>query len=434
MDQHTQERHDTKLNQTGEKLVESLAGIPVIDAHEHLLPEKQRTGMRIDFSILFSQYAKISLASAGMSPEDCDRLFDYGKQGISVREKWKLFREHYPSTKHASLLRPARIWIEEVLGYEGLDDDNFEEISDRLQEANTPGIYNKILRDMCKVETVFACRDRPEEYDEEDRKLINPLLVISSFFPSDTGFIQEYFGEIAGKREPDLDEYLEWIFEEKKEAIAGGVWGVKSRSFPGYDPDRKKAQEIMQALHKGSLKQVNVTNPAAVTAPLTSVIYERGIQFAEKHGLPVAVHSGVWGDFRTLAPGCLIPVAQRHPRIRFDLFHLGMPYVREAIMVATMLPNVSLNLTWAHAISEQTTIRAIDECLDMVPLNKITAFGADYGAQIENVYGCLKMTKENVARALARRIDAGRMDFDEAMRIANMWFYDNPRRTYSRPA
>ena len=55
------------LNRTKEKLVEALAGIPVIDAHEHLVPERERTAMEIDFSILFSQYARIELVSAGMS-------------------------------------------------------------------------------------------------------------------------------------------------------------------------------------------------------------------------------------------------------------------------------------------------------------------------------------------------------------------------------
>ena len=420
------------LNRTKEKLVEALAGIPVIDAHEHLVPEKERTAMEIDFSILLSQYARIELVSAGMSLEDSIRLCDFNSASetrMSVTEKWELCRKYYPSIKHTSLLQPTRIWIKEVLGHEDINDGNVEEISSRLQENNTPGIYRRVLKDMCNIELALACRDRPEEYDENDGTLIKLLFVISSYFPSDTGFIQEYFREIGGKS-PDVDEYIEWIFERGKVAMAKGVYGVKSRCFPDYNPDKKKAQEILGALHGGKLKHLNVTNPASAVAPLVSVINDRSVEFAREHGLPVAVHSGVWGDFRTLAPGLLIPIVQKFPDVKFDLFHLGMPYVREAVMMAMIFPNVSLNLTWANAVSQRVTTRAIDECLDMVPLTKITAFGGDYSAQVEKVYGCLKMTKENVARALAGKIDAGRLDFDEALRIAHMWFYENPKRIY----
>jgi len=416
---------------TADKLIEALERIPVIDAHEHLVPEKERTSMTVDFSVLFSQYTTIGLVSAGMPQESLDRLYGQtSEQRISVEEKWGLFREYYPYIKHMSLLQPARIWIRDVLGFDDINDDSFMDISRRLQENNKPGIYRKILKDMCSIEFALACRDEPEAYDEDDRSMIMPLLVISSFFPSKDGFMQKYFSSIGPDAVPDVGEYLEWIFEEKKAAVEQGIYGVKSRCFPGYDPDRKKAQEIIEALYSGKLEPGTVTNPISATAPLVSVINDRGVEFARDRGLTVAVHSGVWGDFRDLAPGHLIPVAVKYPDVKFNLFHLGMPYVREAVMIAMIFPNVSLNLTWAHAVSQQTTIRTLDECMDMVPLNKIIGFGGDYISQIEKVYGALKMTQENIARVLAKRIDKGDIDVDEALQIARMWLYDNAKEIY----
>jgi len=40
------------------------------------------------------------------------------------------------------------------------------------------------------------------------------------------------------------------------------------------------------------------------------------------------------------------------------------------------------------------------------------------------------MARECVATALANRVDAGELGRDEALRIAGMWFYDNPVRVY----
>ena len=40
------------------------------------------------------------------------------------------------------------------------------------------------------------------------------------------------------------------------------------------------------------------------------------------------------------------------------------------------------------------------------------------------------MAREVVAAALARRVEAGDFDRAEALRIAGMWFHDNPARIY----
>ena len=72
----------------------------------------------------------------------------------------------------------------------------------------------------------------------------------------------------------------------------------------------------------------------------------------------------------------------------------------------------------------------LDECIDMVPLNNIIAFGADYRLSIEKTYGHLIMAKEVVAKALGKRIRAEEMDMQDALHIAKMWFHDNAVRIY----
>jgi predicted TIM-barrel fold metal-dependent hydrolase len=144
------------------------------------------------------------------------------------------------------------------------------------------------------------------------------------------------------------------------------------------------------------------------------------------------VHAGIWGDFRDIDCTHMLTLAPAHPRTDFDLYHLGMPSVREAIVVAKNLPNVWLNLCWTHIISQVQTRSGIDEMLDQVPVNKVLAFGGDYARPVEKVVGHLYMAREDYARILGERVDRGLMDLSEARHILRLWFRENPLKLYRR--
>lgn len=114
----------------------------------------------------------------------------------------------------------------------------------------------------------------------------------------------------------------------------------------------------------------------------------------------------------------------------FDLFHLGMPMVRDAMMIGKNFPNVSLNLCWCPVVSQRMTMHALNEILDMVPVNKIIAFGGDYRCVVQKVWGHLVMARETVASVLAGRIYDREMTEERAVEIAKMWFHDNPSDIY----
>jgi predicted TIM-barrel fold metal-dependent hydrolase len=163
---------------------------------------------------------------------------------------------------------------------------------------------------------------------------------------------------------------------------------------------------------------------------LRDYLFDKGLDIAAKADLPVAVHTGYWGDFRRLDPKFMLGFAARRRDVRFDLFHLGMPMIRDAILIGKNLPNVTLNLCWCPVISQVQTTRALDEMVDLVPSNKIIAYGADYRVAVHKAYGHLVMARECVAAALAHRIDAGDFDRAEALRLARLWLHDNAMRIY----
>jgi predicted TIM-barrel fold metal-dependent hydrolase len=184
-----------------------------------------------------------------------------------------------------------------------------------------------------------------------------------------------------------------------------------------------------EAAFQGAYSAREVAPRAAMQA-FVDLLFDRCLDVAAEANVPVAVHTGYWGDFRQLDPKYLLGIAARRPDVRFDLFHLGMPMIRDAILIGKSLPNVTLNLTWCPVISQVQTVRALDEVLDMVPLNKVSAYGGDYRVAVQKAWGHLVMARECIASALAHRIEAGDFDRAEAMRIARMWFYENPARIY----
>jgi len=202
-------------------------------------------------------------------------------------------------------------------------------------------------------------------------------------------------------------------------SIRAGAIGFKLTVADFGPPDATAAEaELKEAGH------------GARGLALRDYLFDKCCDVAAENGLPVAVHTGYWGDFRALDPKFMLGFAMRRQDVRFDMFHLGAPMYGDAIHIGKALPNVTLNLTWCPIISQVQTKRALDEILDLVPLNKVIAFGGDYRVCVQKVYGHLVLAREAVAAALADRIAGGELDREEAMRVARWWFYDNPARVY----
>ena len=199
--------------------------------------------------------------------------------------------------------------------------------------------------------------------------------------------------------------------------------GFKIRVADFRAPDLQQAEAEFR-------RAAGAPKPDGAFRSLRDYLFDRCLDVAAEADVPVAVHTGYWDDFRELDPKFLLGIAARRRDVRFDLFHLGMPMVRDALLIGKSYPNVTLNLTWCPVISQVQTCRALDELLDLVPLNKVIAFGGDYRVAVQKVWGHLVMARECVAVALAKRVQDGDLDRAEAMRIARMWFDDNPARIY----
>ena len=400
---------------TEQKLIDTMGQMDIIDAHEHLPPEHVRTSAPADALILFAHYTRTDLICAGLTMDEYQWVVDCSQD---LDERWRKFSPLLKEIRYGSYARPAFLAAKEFYGFDDINDDNYRELSEAIAEANTPGIYHRVMRDKCHILTALTQAGRTD-YDDD---LLTPLMPLDHFAAVNArGVVETRSGEV-GMAAKTLDDYLEVVKKGLGKWIDEGVVGIKTRAQPRQNPDR--------GLAEAAFGQIMGSTHGADTAALRHFLTHQLFELAADLDLVVAVHAGMWGDFRDLDAEHMIPVFPQHPRTRFDLYHLSMPNVRPCAVICKNNPNVWLNLCWTHIISQRMTVSALEEVMDMVPMNKIIGFGGDYSRPVEKVYGHLVMARENIAEVLGRRVDRGLMGLDEAIALAEKWLYENPKALY----
>jgi len=399
---------------TEEHLIEAMERMEIVDAHEHLPPESSRTNAEVDVLTLFSHYTRTDLITAGMKPEEYDRMFD---QSIALSERWKLFRPHLENIRYGSYARPAFIAAKEFYGYDDINDDTYEAISGRMAAANTPGIYDRVIREKCNIKVCLTQAGRTDF----DRDYLIPLMPLDIYGSVSSAEEVTKKADDLQMQVSHLDDYLELANRGVNKWKSEGAVGLKMSTRPSTSPDQKAAEEQFSKLLSGEKADMRTIN---------NFLMHKMLDIAAELDMVVAVHTGMWGDFRTLDPKFMISIVPQHPETRFDIYHLGMPWVRETAVIGKNFPNVWLNFCWCHIISPKMTCSVLDEVIDLVPMNKILGFGGDYSKPVEKIYGHLVMAREDIATVLGGRIDRGLMNMDEAVCIAQKWLVDNPRELY----
>lgn len=399
------------------ELFEYSGTIPIIDTHEHIPgSEADYNAATIHFGNLFNPYISNDLYSAGMPfPQGQWPAF------VCIEQDWDAFEPYWRAVRHGSYARPLRIALQEFYGVDDLTRENHEEIVNRINENNKPGIFQHVFVETCRIAKAIRCAgDLPAKDD--------PLIAGNISSPSFAAYSSEAMDTIAKEAGAGPIKTLEDLVAAgdrwMERQVEQGAMQFKSRAMPIRTPERDAANELFEHVRRGG------TLTEEQSFPLMAWLREANVKKAGELDVPVAFHTGVWGDYRICEVADLIDLIQRHPATRMDIYHLGIPHVRDAVMIAKNFPNAWMNLCWAHIVAGDMVVQTLREAIDMVPMNKMFAFGADYVLFVEKVFGHLWMARENVSIVLGERVQRQLMDLDEAKAVMLDWFYENPRRFY----
>jgi glucuronate isomerase len=118
---------------------------------------------------------------------------------------------------------------------------------------------------------------------------------------------------------------------------------------------------------------------------------------------------------RTIAQ--LAEMIGRHPRVRFQCFLSSMHANQSLCTLCRELPNLAMVGYWWHNFFPAFIARAMEERLDMLPLNRQVGFFSD-AYVVEWAYAKAMIVRTMLADVLARKVVAGQYDIDGAVSIA----------------
>jgi predicted TIM-barrel fold metal-dependent hydrolase len=403
-----------------QSLFDQIAAMPTVDAHEHLHAEEKRLGRKVDIFLLFHQYLFTKLIAVGMDEAKAAAL---ESEEVSPDDKLATLAPCLDRVRTCSAARPPFEALRRFFGEEDLTPANYLRLTDRIREHSRPGLFDRCLREACNIVLVLNQNRTMWQND-----LFRPILPEDDFM---AGPDREALGSRAAAADvpvpATLAAFVELMYRRLEEHVRQGMIGIKGCCFAYAPADRDRATAAYARLLGG---RADGNDHAALSNHLRELLYERcGVL-----GIVVVKHSGVWSggwsDHTNIRPTEIIPVAIRHCKTRFDLFHAATPWAADAGIMGRALPNVWINLCWSHLLSPTLSEQALDMWLDMIPANKVIGFGGDYWWAVENVYGALQQAREIAANVLARRVRCGGLTEHRALAIARGWFHDNARELY----
>jgi hypothetical protein len=429
---------------TADELREYVFGLTILDTHEHL-PSREELRDR-DTDVLkeyLAHYFNRDLLSAGLPRADYDTIMT---ARLPIRQKWALVEPYWEACRFTGYGRALDISVRELYGLSRISGDTIEALNERFLASLRPGHFRSVLRDKCLIQkSLLNVETLEERFDPRiersvhcDRELFVPVFIVDNLvMPLGWPAIQRVERE-SGVRILSFDSWLQAAEASIERACALGSPILKNslaylRTLRYERVTRAEAEEAFQPVfatrHYPDWCQRAVFTGKAFQDYLFHFI----LSIANRRGLIMQIHTGIQeGSGNLLSnsnPELLSNLFLEYPEVAFDLFHIGYPYQGAAGVLAKNFPNVYLDMCWAHIVSPNASVLALEEWIDTVPLNKISAFGGDY-LFVDGVYGHQHLARADVTRALTAKIEEGVFDADKAAEVARMFLYENPKRLF----
>ena len=414
------------MTETYQQLREHVFGLDIFDTHEHLPPfEDQRDMTRDVLGEYLAHYFSCDLVSAGLTPAQLEHVRD---PSGSLVERWKLVEPYWNAARNTGYARALDIAARDLYGIERIDGGTIEALNDAFVKARAAGgTYRRVLKEESRILLSIV-----DNVGDCDRQFFRSTVRLDDFITvSSEAEVDALAGAGGGGAIHTLDDLLDAC--ERKLARAfdtGKVVCIKSglaymRPIRYEKASRADAERLFNAVR---LRRPSDAAPLE-TRELQDFMMHHVCRLADARGLTFQIHTGLQegnGNYIYHSdPTLLTNLFIEYANVKFDVFHIGYPYQQKLSALAKNFRNVFIDFCWVHVISPTAATRALVEYLDAVPANKISGFGGDY-ALVDAVYGHQYIARENVARALAAKVDEGVFDLDRARELARMILRDNP--------
>lgn len=406
-------------------IAEHIQNIRIIDAHEHLIPQKERQKMEGDFFDLL-HYLRSDLITAGMDPNFFEKT-----NTMTDAEKAKVFLTYWHKTKNTTYAQMLRWQVEDLYDMDDWSVEGIVALSKQVREASQdPNLYEKVLKEKAGIDLAFTLIFTTNV----DFDYFRPVMFLDHTFNLSSLNDIEKVEKEYGKATYELTDYLQAvdaiIHRYAKEGMAATKIGAAY--WRTLSVDRPPFAEANKVFNKIKRCQLDESLSHAEAKPLQDYIIHRVIQQSIQVNVPIQIHTGhqepsvsMNGNNVTNSKVTdLIPLLLEYKEAKFILLHGGYPYSDEFLSIAKNFPNVYADLTWCYIISPTATRQLISRMIEMVPQSKIIGFGGDY-SQVEGTYAHAKLARKILTEVLTSKVENKEMTTEEACEFADCIFREN---------
>jgi hypothetical protein len=418
----------SKIDEVKRNIIERFEDMKWVDNHEHLsspfLPEAT---FEMDLPYFLTHaYLFADLISSGMpgdylTPEKYKYLEKpFGED--QSEQRWKELKPYIEKVRNTIYYRYLLIALHDLYGLESeeIGDSNWKEISERIREKSKNHLeWSLAILDKMKVHRVILDingTNLPNNKIVKDERLVQVVRMDEFIYggPTYLSVVKNFTDE----KVHSFDDYVNVVDIAFKAAKKAGAIGIKStmayiRTLQFENVGRADAEKVFNK----DLDKVSQDEKKVFQDFMMHLVCQK----CEEYKLPLQIHTGIQaGNFNTITnakPTYLTNLFQKYPDVRFDLFHAGYPYIQEAGVLAKYFPNVYLDACWLAHISPSAYKRGLDEWLEIVPSNKIFAWGGDHGI-LDHSYASLKLARELISEVLATKVVTGYFSEKIALSIA----------------
>jgi len=431
-----------------ETLDQALAGLPILDAHTHLVGGQ--LGAKGLHDVLLYHMAVSDLYAAGCPSGE--RLTQY--PGWPDRaETWRRISEaipFLPRVRHTSISWGIRIVLQELYGWtDEVTEANWETLDARIRERADDRAWHREIIGRAHVERICTEIARRESGDDDD---VLQYALEWAFFTRcqwgefDTalyelekcwGRLPESPTPIGGGQRPapervirtldDVHAAVDWYVSH---IPADRIISTATHISTDLNLDPPQEDEMARALSRraragaaerdiyaGYINELFLTRFEQTAADRVVFQFSFGAE-------PLPYETASRLEQRTIKQ--VAEMIGRHPRVRFQCF-LASGHANQAMCsLCRELPNLALVGYWWHNFFPAIIHRVMHERLDMLPTNRQIGFFSDAYC-VEWMYAKAKMVKHVLARVLADKVQAGQFSLDMAIDFAHRTLHGSAR-------
>lgn len=414
-----------------DKILDHIESLRIVDTHEHLYTQDRMPKEADVLSEWLLHYFSCDLVSAGLSDAGMAMARD-PKQDLLKR--WAVVEPYWKAASNTGYARSLAITARDLFGIDDINGKTIEALNAKVMSARArKDYYSWVLQEKSRIAVSIRDTLPIDTLDVDVPEAFVFTMRSDQFIMPANGDLMHEIGRSVGVEVNSLEDWCEVTHRYFDKNFSSGSRVVCLKCGLAYVrtlqfdlATREDAERDFKAL-------ISSGAPVEACRVFQNYMQHFICRMADERSVPYQIHTGIQeGNGNVLMnshPLHLTNLFMAYPNITFDIFHMGYPFVMEAGVLAKNFRNVNLDMCWAHIISPVASQRTLMEWLDLVPANKICAFGGDY-VFVEAVYGHQYMARRNVAEVLTRKVKEGSFGLDDAKEIARWLFIDNPKRIF----